>query len=365
MLFLLNLSFLFLFQASENHPKWQEGDAWEDEASVSESSSVADQPHTHLNGVRKFNNPHYDDGDSESSPAESHLRENNKDHYLSDGTSSTVSIRKKFRQSNSSQSQDGSAIGAADDSDESCKEVRCIEMEESSRDQNSESLALSNGRNEEMLAMTMSGNTDIAGQGMMSTPVNGNREVSHMQNVFAYGALEQRLHDVQMTIDSLGPCPEETSSTADLSSSRSFNLTRSWSCRANLMTGSSSPDKAERTPPSRFEKGFPGRPEGFGRKFPMLTFGDNNTRLSRNDSQSSLGSASELGAHSVKTGDEDITSIHTFVAGMKEMAKFEYGKQLADGQVRLAMFSFQILARDHVNLCFCSRFAVTILYSTY
>ncbi|KAF3435791.1 hypothetical protein FNV43_RR22883 [Rhamnella rubrinervis] len=316
-------------QATDNHPEWQEGDAWEDEASASESSSVADHPHRHPNGVRKFNNPHYDDRDSESSPAEPHHWQNNKDHYLSDGTSSTLSIGKKFVRSNSSQSQEGSAVGAAEDSDESCKEVRCIEMEELSRDKNPESLALSTGRNEGTLALTLSGNTDVTGEGMMSTPVNGNR-----------GELEQRLHDVQMTIDSLvGPCPEETSpwaSTADFSSSRSFNLTRSWSCRANLMTGSSSPDKVERTPPSRFEKGFPGRPEGFGRKFPMLTFGGNTTTLSRNDSQSSLGSASmdELGGHSVK--NEDITSIQTFVAGMKEMAKFEYEKQLADGQMQEA-----------------------------
>lgn len=334
--------FPFLFQATYNHPKWQEGDAWEDEASVSESSSVADHPHP--NGIRKFNNPHYDDRDSESSPAEPHLWENNKDLYLSDGTSSTLSIGKKFVRSNSSQSQEGSAVGAAEDSDESCKEVRCIEMEESSRDKNPEST----GRNEGTLALTLSGNTDVTGQGMTSTPVNGNR-----------GALGQRVHNVQMTIDSLvGPCPEETSpwaSAADFPSSRSFNLTRSWSCRANLMAGSSSPDKVERTPPNRFEKGFPGRPEGFGRKFPMLTFSGNTTRLSRNDSQSSLGSASmdELGGRSVK--NEDITSIQSFVAGMKEMAKFEYEKQLADGQVRLGMFPFQILARYHVNLCsYCS-----------
>lgn len=332
MTFPLNLA-LLLFQETENHPKWQAGDAWEDEGSVSESSSVADHPR--LNGVRQFNNPHYDDRDSESSPVE-----DNKDDYLSDGTSSTLSIGRKFVLSNSIQSQEGSAIGAAEDSDEYCKEVQCIEMEESSRDKNSESLALSAGGYEGALALTFSGSTDVTGQGMMSTPVNGEREASHLQNGLAYGALEGRLHDVQMTIDSLvGPCLEETSphaSAADMSSSRSFSLTRSWSCRPNLMTGSSSPDKVERTPPSGFEKGFPGRPEGFGRKFPPLAFGANSTRLSRNDSQSSLGSAcmDELRANSVKTGDEDITSIQTFVAGMKEMAKFEYEKKLADGQVR-------------------------------
>ncbi|CAB4290038.1 unnamed protein product [Prunus armeniaca] len=62
------------------------------------------------------------------------------------------------------------------------------------------------------------------------------------------------------------------------------------------MTGSSSPDKSERTPPNGFEKSFLGRPEGFGRKVPLLHY-DSNRMLSRNDSQSSLGSAmDELGA---------------------------------------------------------------------
>ncbi|XP_015892536.3 kinesin-like protein KIN-7E [Ziziphus jujuba] len=322
-------------QDTENHPKWQAGDAWEDEGSVSESSSVADRPRPRPNGVRKFNNPHYDDRDSESSPVE-----DNKGDYLSDGTSSTLSLGKKFVRSNSIQSQEDSAVGAAEYSDEYCKEVQCVEMEESSRDKNSESLALPAGGYEGTLALTLSGNTDVTGEGMMSTSVNGDREVSHLQNGFACGALEQRLHDVQMTIDSLAsPCPEETSphaSAVDMSTSRSFSLTRSWSCRANLLTGSSSPDKVERTPSSGFEKGFPGRPEGFGRKFPPLTFGSNATMLSRNDSQSSLGSAcmDELRENSVKTGDEDITSIQTFVAGMKEMAKFEYEKKLVDGKIQ-------------------------------
>ncbi|CAL2278425.1 unnamed protein product [Prunus armeniaca] len=121
-----------------------------------------------------------------------------------------------------------------------------------------------------------------------------------MQNSSAYGTLEQRLHYIQMTIDSLGiHSPEESflhDISANMSSSKSLKLTKSWSCRENLMTGSSSPDKSERTPPNGFEKSFLGRPEGFGRKVPLLHY-DSNRRLSRNDSQSSLGSAmDELGA---------------------------------------------------------------------
>jgi centromeric protein E len=60
--------------------------------------------------------------------------------------------------------------------------------------------------------------------------------------------------------------------------------------------------------------------------------------LSRNDSQSSLGSActDDFRARSIGTcADEEIPSIHTFVAGMREMAQEEYDKQLVDGQVRI------------------------------
>ena len=144
-----------------------------------------------------------------------------------------------------------------------------------------------------------------------------------------YDALGQRLHHVQKTIDSLVSSYPNNSSPdaqgADLSSSRSLKLSRSWSCRADVMGGTSSPyaDRGhiESTPPNGLEKNFSGRPEGYRKKFPLLNYGANNGVLSRNNSQSSLLSAS------IKTSaDEDIASIHTFVAGLK--------KQLANGQVR-------------------------------
>lgn len=111
------------------------------------------------------------------------------------------------------------------------------------------------------------------------------------------------------------------------------------------MTGSSSPcEKVEQklsTPPSGFEKDFPGRPESFRRRHPPLNYGANMPRLSRTDSQSSFGSAfvDELKAEKT-SADEDITSIQTFVAGLKEMAKLQYEKQLVDGQVRTWLFPF-------------------------
>ncbi|EXB43288.1 Kinesin-related protein 11 [Morus notabilis] len=299
-------------ERNDDHPKLQAEDTWEDEGSVSESSSVVDRSSI---GIRRYSNPHYDDRDSENSPDEHQLQDNDNDndHYLSDGTSSPLTAGKKFVQSNSRHSQDETAEGP----DDYCKEVQCIEMEDLSRPKDSD------GGNEGALAL--SGNTDTVGQ---ENSVNRGRELGQMQNGFAYDVLEQRLNDVQMTIDSLATA-------SDMPSSRSFSLTRSWSCRADLLNGSS-PDKAHRTPSNGFEKGFPGRPEGLGRRFPLLNFDAKSMRLSRNNSQSSFGSASvdELRAQGGRAGDEDVTSLHTFVTGLKEMAKLEYEKQLVDGQAQ-------------------------------
>lgn len=138
-------------------------------------------------------------------------------------------------------------------------------------------------------------------------------------------------------------------------SSGSLRLTRSWSCGANFMAGLSSPEKTERierTPPNGFEKDFPGRPEGLQRKFPLLTYGSNATSLSRNNSQSSIGSASmdELRSQSIRTSaDGEITSIQTFVTGLKEMAKLDYEKQLVDGQVRTCLFAYGLLLTSHLK----------------
>ncbi|BFG41396.1 hypothetical protein CerSpe_276700 [Prunus speciosa] len=95
------------------------------------------------------------------------------------------------------------AGGTAEYTDDYCKEVHCIQMEESRWDKNSRSPALSTIGNEGTSALT-SGDTRVIGQELISTPVNVDREGSQMQNGFAYGTLKQRLHDVQMTIDSLG-----------------------------------------------------------------------------------------------------------------------------------------------------------------
>ncbi|XVF45379.1 hypothetical protein PTKIN_Ptkin02bG0201300 [Pterospermum kingtungense] len=267
------------------HPNHQAGDTWEDDT---ESGSNLEEPyHEPLN--------------------------NHEDHSISD----------------SEQSLDETPGEIADDLEEYCKEVQCIEAEESEKDNNSESRNLPSGASEGTMASTLYGDGELAAQETISTPVNGDRETNHIQNGSTYDALEQRLHNVQKTVDSLvSSYPDKSPSDdwgADLSSSRSLKLSRSWSCRADVIGGASSPfadrEHIESTPPNGLERNFPGRPEGYRKKFSSLNYGVNGGTLSRNNSQSSLGSAS------VKTiGGEDITSIQTFVAGLK--------KQLANGQVQ-------------------------------
>ncbi|XP_015951945.1 kinesin-like protein KIN-7E [Arachis duranensis] len=229
-------------------------DNWDDDHSVSESSSICG-PHRPDRRMREFDNPHFDDGDDTGSSHEEYP-------------------------------------------DEVCKEVQCIELEESSRD-NSEHLDPSLSGNGE-LALTVSGEENET--------MNEEREESQIQNNSSYSVLDQFSQDIS----------------GSMSSSRSLKLTRSWSCREYHMTGS--PERAgemDRTPANGFER-FPGRPDSWRRKLAPLDFGDS-TRFG-DGSQSSIGSpsANEFG--------EEVTSIQTFVAGMKEMVKLEYQKQLVDGQ---------------------------------
>ncbi|XP_022931218.1 kinesin-like protein KIN-7E isoform X1 [Cucurbita moschata] len=228
---------------------------------------------------------------------------------------------KRFLDSHLGRSGMTTAVAIEEESDD-CKEVQCIEMEESIRD---DGLLLHAPNNGGFRGTPQSGLNygNMVGHEMISTAVNGNGEVRQIQNNSANDQVEQGLHDVRRTaITSISsPYCHDANPQVAADMSRS----RSWRRRENLMT-ELPPDEAETTPPHGFEKSFPGRPEGFERKLPQLDF---DGRLLRLDSQSSIGSA-----RSTKTSaDDDITRLDTFVAGLKKMTNSEYGKELADGQV--------------------------------
>ncbi|KAF2301942.1 hypothetical protein GH714_030605 [Hevea brasiliensis] len=259
-------------------------------------------PHPNQQAGHLWEDEYEDSGSNMAEPY--HLQDNTDDHSVSDGTSSLMSIGKNIVRSNSCQSLEDTAVGPAEDIDDYCKEVQCIEMDETARENKFEPHSISTGENEATLALTMFGASGL----QISTPTSGHREVSRMQNGFTYDMLEQRLHHVQRTIDALvSHEPDGTSPptlATDMSSSRSMKLTRSWSCRENLMTGSSpylgKAEQIESTPPNGFDK-----------------------QLFWEAGQS----------QSIKTSaDGDIPSIQTFVEGLQEMAKQEYEKHLVDGQ---------------------------------
>lgn len=165
--------------------------------------------------------------------------------------------------------------------------------------------------------------------GVLALPLHG--EENAINQEISTPDRDQRIRDAQSSTDSLVRSYPDEQSLQAMSNSRNLKLTRSWSFSGEM----------ERTPANGFEKLFPGRPYGLRRKLLPLTYGAS-TKLSMNGSPSSVGSPSVDGLRTNSTpttANEDITSIQTFVAGMKEMVKLEYQNQLADGQVRINHFN--------------------------
>lgn len=268
-----------------HHPIWQAAETWEDNCSELESSLTVDlygqnAALTKLNGT-------YNEG---------------------------VMGENSISDDSPSQLEDTGATNREDDTDEYCKDVRCLEMIESAVENFDSGV-----------------NGDVASQNSVSAELDETGEGIHSGNLPKSGAQEQRLNDAQRTINSLATSQDELSSAmgADhISSFRNFILSSCRSCRDDALNGSSSlgfeeTENSESTP-VEFQKDSSGRPEGF---LP-LNYSEGIPRLARNDSQSSIGTLSMVPSTG-PNGDEDITSVQTFVAGMKEMAN-AYEKQLAE-----------------------------------
>ncbi|KAK6159529.1 hypothetical protein DH2020_006843 [Rehmannia glutinosa] len=246
------------------------------------------------------------------------LSDNSDNHYSSDGTSDP------------SQVIEATPIGMEEDCDDVCKEVRCID--ESNQDRTYESFDVSSSVDEETRqTLAEPGNNHNVEQEILpALPI----QVIRSSNGYSYDVLEQNIQDVQKTIDS---------PSTSMTTSGSLKLTRSQSCRANLMTCSPDFDMAEQsesTPPTVLEKNFVGRPEGGGFvrkqwKFPPVIYGANSAKLTRNDSQCSDCSSylDDMRSQNGTNGGDDIPTLGSFVAGLREMAKLQY-ENLAGNQVQ-------------------------------
>lgn len=134
------------------------------------------------------------------------------------------------------------------------------------------------------------------------------------------------------------------------SSSRSQALARSRSCRATI-TSTSSPwfqeeeEEDADTPPKIFLKDFPRRPEGTKRRHCSINHGaelekcSQDVELNTHSRDGSISQASEQSSDDVlkpqnikSCPGEGVTIISNTVEGLKEMAKLQYQKRLADGQ---------------------------------
>ncbi|KAL0376193.1 UNVERIFIED_CONTAM: Kinesin-like protein KIN-7F [Sesamum calycinum] len=256
--------------------------------------------------------------------------------------------------SDPSQEIEDPELGIGEDSDEICKEVRCIEMDESGHNKTYEPFGQSTSESEEsMPILSEPGSAHIVEQQTLSA---SRRQVSGTED--GYGMLQQRIQGVQDTIDSLfKPHPDALSPGAPSTSmtvSGCQKLTRSQSCRANLMTDSPDFDIAEQnesTPPTVLDKSFIGRPEGASLrkqwKLPPVIYGADTAILSRNGSQSSDFSSfvDEIKNQTSSHGDEDIPTLGSFVAGLREMAKLQYENQTGN-QVQETDIIDESKARD-------------------
>lgn len=263
-------------------------------------------------------------------------------HHQVDGVGENY-IEDPYRQSLENEAEYTSEMGVSDDQ---CREVRCIEMEEPEA-----------GRKFQLHASAAEGNGHIVD--------NGSTGRSSHQNGFLYGSLEQRIQEVQRSIDSLmSPEPENTSSwddVADASSSKSSLNFKSQNLKANFANGESFPSSneeySEKTPPSDVETDFSGRPGGV-KKFDVIGYDVNAGSLSRNGSQSSVGTevVDDVRSQSGKNiADEEITSVQTFVAGLKD-AKLQYEKQLEDSKVSISPFSVASRMSCVMQNAFCLLF---------
>ncbi|XP_062143715.1 kinesin-like protein KIN-7H [Alnus glutinosa] len=350
-----------LADQDHHYPKLRVRTSWDSENQISETPASADS-HCLDVGVRSFDASEYSDGHSRTSSDENlfHLPDL-KENFLQTHTSPRLSVTiPNFV--GIDQYQGATEEQTDEKSEDLCKEVRCIEMEEpitnryresnmsdsspngyintnmldsspkrylksnmfdSSLNKYVNSNTLSPVANTATSGVTVVENGDKATQELGSPLLKEDKELSSFLPNFVVPSPEK---------------PSPWSVEKDMPTFRCLRLTRSSSCKESLMTSLSSPwfDEVEKhvsTPPIGFEKEFIGRPEGLQMKLSTLKYEAIGDRLSRSNSQTSAGSASvnELEVQDAKSpSDENSTSRCTSTAGANEMSDLQCENQHAD-----------------------------------
>lgn len=218
---------------------------------------------------------------------------------------------------------------ASEDSEELCKEVRCIEMDGTSHRENS-NMSLP-GVNETQPTQTSNGTRNGELEPKPAAQTDSRPGVTGS----SFLTLEHHLHSVRAShFDE----PSAWSSARELRNSRAMFPRRSRSCRAAFLTshspGFAEPDQDDRTPPHSSLRDFPGRPLALQGRVEMLNFDAENGDFSRDGSvllEDSVSDRLLKEQDDTSSSKEDITTIQDFVSGLKEMVQV-HQNQIVDAQ---------------------------------
>ncbi|KAL5215999.1 hypothetical protein ABZP36_007400 [Zizania latifolia] len=203
-----------------------------------------------------------------------------------------------------------------EDSDDLCKEVWCIETNETGGDECLESSAVgSNSLQDSNASSGFHVNNDSYPS--VNSRLHGRSPIT----------LEQHLENVKKPfanfVKDLGSSTRNSSSVKVIGRSRSCRSVVSSSLFEDL-------EKDDCPPPNRSFMDFPGKPQNYQRRGSTLNYDAESETLSRAGSMLSeiTTTRGELKANSSVAGETEFTGIGEFVAELKEMAQVQYQKQL-------------------------------------
>ncbi|XP_038723459.1 kinesin-like protein KIN-7H isoform X1 [Tripterygium wilfordii] len=221
-------------------------------------------------------------------------------------------------------------------SEHHCKEVRCVEIQETNHNKYN---ILESNKNMRVDSNTASPARTIATSGLTVLENEGTAD----EKIGSLKCKDQKLLNRirPLVLESLEkPCPYMLDK--DNLYTSILKLTRSRSCKARLMSNMSSrwfekTDSNESTPQNLVEKDFTGRPQNYERKLVALQFDFNTEGLSSNASQNSVRSTS-VDEHQMKDVEmvdaEEKARLCNIDAGPKEVSDVQDERQLGDHLVQ-------------------------------
>ncbi|XP_030530893.1 kinesin-like protein KIN-7G isoform X2 [Rhodamnia argentea] len=245
--------------ACSNYPKLRVRGSWELNSPRSDPQNRADNDYVDV-GILTFDSCQYSDQHSRSDSDGHiiHIPDFEENSSLSD-PSSQLSIPISPSRRNSICQED---IGEYTDenSEDFCREVRCIELEKPNSNCRGNG-GLSSVEKESILDYIVVEEGDDEKEKLGSPTLEETRPLDSVPQDYVEPSAEK---------------PYSMMQEKELPTSGSFKLPRSKSCESGLLNSSSSIEQMEinhSTPPLRYEKDCPGRPEGCQRKFPSLKYG--------------------------------------------------------------------------------------------